>query len=421
LGRLLSEKCELVHAGEQFSEALELARKNGDLRLEMEALSGLLRLAGEALDQQRMGELGTRLESLMQENPREVPPLAWYCRGAIERHLRRPREAQLYFHRYLREVCRKKPAHPHFEKSGSPPPGAGDRSARAELSVDRSSGDRLSVNELSVNELSVNELSLNELSVEEVRGWMMIAACFLDRGRLRRAELLAQSLWNTHHERELPAVNGTLQLILGHIAEARGDHALALEFYQGAHGAFLAERNWLLHLYALMGFARISRARRNFGQAAFQLDLIERAASGPEFGALRRELALERARLRDEAVDLVVDSDEAKVRLRDQGEVSFRKQFVLLAILEELSSAHLSASSEGGLSKGELIRRVWKENYRPEAHDNKLYYNINRLRKLIEPDVQKPRYLLNFKEGYRLAPGLKVRIVKTDRGGEAAG
>ena len=60
---------------------------------------------------------------------------------------------------------------------------------------------------------------------------------------------------------------------------------------------------------------------------------------------------------------------------------------------------------ERGLSKAEIIQHVWSEPYRPEAHDNKLYYNINRLRKLIEPDVRKPQYLLNWKEGYRLAPG----------------
>ncbi|NDD91733.1 hypothetical protein EBZ37_06585, partial [bacterium] len=48
---------------------------------------------------------------------------------------------------------------------------------------------------------------------------------------------------------------------------------------------------------------------------------------------------------------------------------------------------------------------------RPLAHDNKLYYNINRLRRLIEPDMKQPQYLLNWKEGYRLAPGLRVQVV----------
>ena len=59
------------------------------------------------------------------------------------------------------------------------------------------------------------------------------------------------------------------------------------------------------------------------------------------------------------------------------------------------------------------------------SHDNKLYYNINRLRKLIEPNFREPRYLLNWKEGYRLAPGLRVQLLsaaeKQDQGRRTEG
>jgi DNA-binding winged helix-turn-helix (wHTH) protein len=84
-----------------------------------------------------------------------------------------------------------------------------------------------------------------------------------------------------------------------------------------------------------------------------------------------------------------------------------------------LSKAHgrNGEDLERGLSKAEIIEHVWKEAYRPEAHDNKLYYNINRLRKLIEPDVRNPQYLLNWKEGYRLAPGLRVLLLTNGNGG----
>ena len=95
------------------------------------------------------------------------------------------------------------------------------------------------------------------------------------------------------------------------------------------------------------------------------------------------------------------------------------KWHFLLVILEALSEAHSRPGTdrERSLSKAELIERVWKQEYVPEAHDNKLYYNINRLRKLIEPDVRKPKYLLNWREGYRFAPGLRVRLVKPSASG----
>jgi DNA-binding winged helix-turn-helix (wHTH) protein len=94
----------------------------------------------------------------------------------------------------------------------------------------------------------------------------------------------------------------------------------------------------------------------------------------------------------------------------------------LLHILEALLNAHEKTGGdfERGLSKAEIIESVWKESYSPEAHDNKLYYNINRLRKIIEPNIRKPQYLLNWKEGYRLAPGLRIQYVG-DRGREHEG
>jgi hypothetical protein len=138
---------------------------------------------------------------------------------------------------------------------------------------------------------------------------------------------------------------------------------------------------------------------------------MERAAKGPEFGALQSEISMERKRLETDAVDLLIDTRKGVIRTRAGESINLRKQHVLLGILEELSIAHLQAGPDGnaGLSKAEIIERVWQERYRPEAHDNKLYYNINRLRKLLEPDMKNPQYLLNWREGYRLAPGLKVQ------------
>jgi DNA-binding winged helix-turn-helix (wHTH) protein len=86
---------------------------------------------------------------------------------------------------------------------------------------------------------------------------------------------------------------------------------------------------------------------------------------------------------------------------------------VLLDILKALSEAHEAGKDGKGLTKAEIIQQVWRENYRPEAHDNKLYYNINRLRKLIEPNMKSPVFLLNWKEGYRLAPGLNVQVISS--------
>lgn len=372
MGYLFSEKCELVQSRQSFLDALAAARKAKDFRAMMEALSGLLRLAGEALDLREIERLDEDLDALMKSHPKHTPSMAWYCKGTIARHREKYKLAQRHFHRYLRAV-------------------------RAE--PEKNAGTQY-------------------LSKEEViaRGWTALAVVLMQRGHPRRAEWLAHKLLNLYGEsgpKKVKNVLGTIHLLLGKIEENRRDFDTALRHYQKAHAAYMSEHNWYSHLHVLYGYARIARMQRNYPQCYWYLDLIDKAASGPEFGALRHEVGMERSRLEQDAVDLLIDSRKGVIRTREGGQVSLRKQYVLLHILEALTAAHSKAGTdaERGLSKAEIIETVWKERYRPEAHDNKLYYNINRLRKLIEPDVKQPQYLLNWKEGYRLAPGLRVHFV----------
>jgi DNA-binding winged helix-turn-helix (wHTH) protein len=136
--------------------------------------------------------------------------------------------------------------------------------------------------------------------------------------------------------------------------------------------------------------------------------------AGSEVASLVRR---EREELEGDAIDLIVDSRHHLVRTREGGVVDLKKQFVLLKILESLAQAHNREGGDEvrGLSKAELVEKVWNEKYTPALHDNKLYYNINRVRKLIEPEVRRPQYLQNWREGYRLAPDLRVERV-SDQG-----
>jgi DNA-binding winged helix-turn-helix (wHTH) protein len=200
---------------------------------------------------------------------------------------------------------------------------------------------------------------------------------------------------------------------LGNLAELDQKYDEALSWFQKSHTAFLAEHNWSYHLYVLYGYARLARKQGNFTQAYWYIDLVDKASQGEGFGLLQREVTAEKLRLEQDAVDLLIDSRKGMIKTRESGKIDLKKQYVLLHILEALSNAHRKSGDDldRGLSKAEIIEQVWHESYRPEAHDNKLYYNINRLRRLIEPDLKKPQYLLNWKEGYRLAPGLRVHYI----------
>ncbi len=365
LGVVLAEKCALDDARKAFSEAFELARASGDVSLTAEGIARLLRMAGESRDTVEIAVWERELKALMATFPERIPSMVWYCRAVLAGQKERWRKAQGFLMQYLRAI--------EHEPESATLMGRGEARARA---------------------------------------WVMLANTFAQRNHLRRAEFLLGWVRKEFEVSRLPAINGLIYLQLGWLHLRRRDLAGAGEWIERAHGAFLAEHNWYNHLYVLYAYACLARASGDYPRAHWYLDLLERATEAPGFGFFREQVERERQRLKQDSVDLLVDGRKLQVRTRESQKISLGKQYVLLHILEALSEAHQGTSDhERGLSKSELIEKVWGERYRPMAHDNKLYYNINRLRRLIEPDMKQPQYLLNWKEGYRLAPGLKVQVL----------
>ncbi len=367
MGQLQSEKCDLASARKTWQQARVLAEQAGNPLIEGEALAGLLRLAAEACDDDAIARYDEEIEALSRRFPDTVASKVWYCRGIVAMYRDQWLKAQREFHIYLRktrEVMTGRDQAPHF-----------------------------------------------------ARAFCMLANLFIQRGHPRRAQRVLEWLKSEYQGKRLPSIDGTIALVQGHLYEREGDLKRAMEWFQKSHTSFMAEHHWYFLLYVHYGYARIARLEKNYKQAYFHLDLIKKATDAPEFAVLRKEMEIESSRLEGDVVDILVDRDRGLVKTKDGGTVDFRKQYLLLDILAALSvassdEAPQASEKTGGLSKAELIQRVWRENYRAEAHDNKLYYNINRLRKLIEPDVRHPKYLINWKEGYRLAPGLRVRFTR---------
>lgn len=114
-----------------------------------------------------------------------------------------------------------------------------------------------------------------------------------------------------------------------------------------------------------------------------------------------------------DAVDLVFDLDQHLVLEKSLGKVDFKSQFILLDLLK------LFISRQGEVfTKEYLVERVWKQDYNPEVHDNKIYVTIKRLRKMIEPDYDKPKYIFRAKNGYYLNKATKIQIVDAAEGAQ---
>jgi DNA-binding response OmpR family regulator len=101
--------------------------------------------------------------------------------------------------------------------------------------------------------------------------------------------------------------------------------------------------------------------------------------------------------------DLIFDPTTNAVTERKKGRVDFKNQFILLDMLR------LFMKQPGTVySKEHLVKYVWRQDYDPTVHDNKIYVTIKRLRKLIEPDYDKPRYIFRAKNGYYLNKNTKI-------------
>ena len=208
LAQLRYEKCELAEARVAFNMAFKSAQRAGDLRHQMEAIAGLLRLAADSLDEEAIRHWDQELDALMTAHSRQVPPMAWYCKGVIARRTGDLMKAQRHVHHYLRLVR---------AQSGTQP------------------------------------------KEPEAKGWVLLSSILWQRRKVRRAQWLAENILKRYENDKPRGIEGLTSIVLGAIAEGGQDVEGALRWYQRAHASFLSEHNWYYHLYVLYGYARIYR------------------------------------------------------------------------------------------------------------------------------------------------------------------
>ena len=189
----------------------------------------------------------------------------------------------------------------------------------------------------------------------------------------------------------------------GNVYRELGEHQKALDTFWKAHGRLKAQKIWSYYYYVLLGLGRIYLAMEDTSRAAIFFDLVSDAVTNLELLALRDLLERENLKVKNSACRLVVDRERKVVIEKEKGEVHFERRFILLEIL------YLLASEPGRIfTKDVLVERIWKESYNPMIHDSKVYTSISRLRKLIEPDFKRPRYIMNERDGYSFNPAIQI-------------
>jgi tetratricopeptide (TPR) repeat protein len=162
------------------------------------------------------------------------------------------------------------------------------------------------------------------------------------------------------------------------------------------HIALLANMGWT---YARAGDKDMARMYLNLANQSCDAEVFKATSK-----IIKSELELI-GENSSSSFDLLFDLENHTVIEKKIGKIDFKNQFILLDLLK------LFVQNQGQVySKEFLVEKVWKQNYDPEVHDNKIYVTIKRLRKMIEPDYDKPKYIFRAKNGYFMNKTVKVHI-----------
>ena len=198
------------------------------------------------------------------------------------------------------------------------------------------------------------------------------------------------------------------QLINAHIYRKMGKYPQALEIIWGCYDKLKEEKTLHGYISVLFGMGLTYKESGDLVQARTYLELANRAIDKknlPRHYQNTSELLKEIAKSSQSPFDMVYDMHSHSITEKVKGKIDFKNQFILLEMLK-LFLAHPGTV----FSKEELIETIWKQSYNPSVHDNKIYVTIKRLRKVIEPDYNKPKYIFLAKNGYYFSKDVKVQV-----------
>lgn len=233
-----------------------------------------------------------------------------------------------------------------------------------------------------------------------------MALCYSAMGRQNDALREIYNLRVFFEVMDVPEVRISSQILNARIFIQLGRMEEAIELLWQTYELLktLKTMNMQLHLLCNMGFAY--RLTGDKEMARMYITLGMKMCDPQNMKKLYREFTNEMELLggsSKDTYDLVFDIENHLVQEKKLGKVDFKNQFILLDLLR------LFCQNQGKVySKEYLVEHVWKQSYDPSVHDNKIYVTIKRLRKLIEPDFEKPKYIFRAKNGYFMNKSAKI-------------
>lgn len=201
-------------------------------------------------------------------------------------------------------------------------------------------------------------------------------------------------------------LEGSMHVLLGNIYKELGNTHLANNSFDKAVRLLQKKNCWNLFGYILLGKGIVAKQAGEFNQALLYFRIANNCANS-DYKRLTKLIEDQVEDVNDSSVDLYLDRHNRVIHEKDLGSIDFKHRFVLLEIL------FLLAKNQGeSYDKEDLAKSIWKDEYNPLIHDKLIYTSISRLRKLIEPQGGKRKYILRGKDGYTFNPRVNARFYK---------
>lgn len=360
IGRLYFEKTDLVKALEHFDVVLKLGQSLPDKSLYLKAANHALRCYAEFENDEGIVRLKDQLQDFIIKNQVQPTSRTFYTLALCSSYKGQPKQALEYLEKAL---------------------------ALAMASDEK------------------------EDICYAING---LAAVYLQLGRPEDALKEIYNLKVFLQVLELPEIKISSALLNGHIFRRLKDYEKALEIFWQCYEMLKDNKNYYYFLSVLYALGSTYADIGNTDMARLYLSLAKRSADPI---SMKRGLRHIEERLTaigvpsESKYDLVFNLVNNSVVEKRKGSIDFKNQFILLDLLK------LFVKTPGEVfTKETIVKTIWKQEYNPEIHDNKIYVTIKRLRQMIEPDYDKPRYIFRAKNGYYLNRNTRIHVEQQQLG-----